>query len=338
MGVKKNITKLAIPRYSKDDLVRLSTEKYINDKIPKGSPGKIMYVDSHTGTFTYNVEVATQEDGYPRVTRTFREDELEPIPNDLSNGIRTDREEDWRKQVQGVSVSSDALLPGTDQIARRGTQVDLISVIRIDPKKTNITVVVPNGTAILLSASRKAWQQAEQVRAESKIDKTGRFLSEKDSIECQENVTVAVITAFAGIEAFINEMIPEGFSFEDKTDRIIVHKSKTQIEKEMSVSKKLAEVLPTILRTSSPKGIEPFWSKFKKLKNVRNRIIHMSSADRRSSTPDNPNLWHEIFSIECPHQTALQIMDFFFEKTCSRPRWRENGPFKDDKSVRTKVD
>ena len=138
------------------------------------------------------------------------------------------------------------------------------------------------------------------------------------------------------MEIFSNEMIPEDSYLEYKEASIIVRKNKTQIENEkMPVSEKLAEVLPEMLNTlntSSPKGREPLWSKFKKLKNVRNRIIHMKSADRMESTPDNPNIWHEIFSIECPHQTALQIMDFFFDQTGSPPRWRENGPFEDDES------
>lgn len=329
---------IVTPRYSQGNIVRLLTEKYINDKIPKGSPGKIMHVDTQTGTFIYNVEVVTQEDGYPRVQRTFREDELEPMPNESSTGTKVARKEDWRKQVQGVSVSEDALLAGTDQILRKGTRADLVSVVRIGPKHNNVTVVVPNGTAILLNASGNAWQQAERIRAENKIDETGRFISEKDSIDYQENVAIAVITAFTGLEAFINEMIPEDFCFEDKRDGIIITRNKTQIEEGMSVSMKLTEVLPKMLNTSSPKGIEPLWSKFKKLKNVRNRIIHMSGTDRRSSKPNEPNLWHEIFSVECPHQTALRIMDFFFDKTKSRPEWRKNGPFKNDKSVRTRAD
>ena len=326
------------PLYSKGAIVRVLTENYIKDKIPKGSPGEIIHVDSHRGAFTYNVEVVTEEDGYPRVQRTFREDELESIPSEPSTGINVERKEDWRKQVQGVSVSKDALLAGTDQILRRGTGVDLVSVVRIGPKHNNVTVVVPNGTAILLNASRIAWQQAERIRAENKIDETGRFSSEKDSIDYQENVAIAVITAFTGVEAFINEMIPEDFCFEDKRGGIVIKRNKTQIEEGMSVSRKLAEILPKMFNTSSPKGTEPLWSRFKKLKNVRNRIIHMSSTDRRSSKPNEPNLWHEIFSIECPHQTALRIMDFFFNKTCTQPSWRENGPFKDDKTVHTRAD
>lgn len=79
------------PRYSKGEIVRVSTENYIKDKIPKGSPGEIIHVNNHTRTFTYSVEVVTEEDGYPRVQRTFREDELEPIPNEPSTGIKIER-------------------------------------------------------------------------------------------------------------------------------------------------------------------------------------------------------------------------------------------------------
>lgn len=310
---------ILVPRYGEGAIILLSTDKYVNEKLPQGSPGKIIHVSNRSGTFIYDVEVVTQEKGFPRVTKVFQEEELEKLE---TNGTGAVRKEDWRKEWQGISVSEDALLPGTDQIARKGSQVDLVSKIRLAPNKT-IAVVVPNGTAILLSTSRKAWQQAQRIRAENNIDETRSFSSKSDSIEYQENVVMAIITAFTSVEIFSNEMIPEDSYFEGK--------NKTQNEK-MPVSKKLAEVLPKMLNTRSPKGREPFWSKFKKLKNVRNRIIHMQSADRMKSTPDNPNIWHEIFSIECPHQTVLQIMDFFFDQTGSRPRWRENGPFEDDES------
>ena len=326
------------PRYHRGEIISLSTDKYAGEALPQESPGEIINVSGRSGTFTYEVEVVTQNEGYPRVTKTFREEDLKklpPSPNEDCNATGTGRKEDWRKQVQGVSVSRDTLLPGTDQIARMGSQIDIVSNIQLSPAEINIKVVVPNGTAILLSASRKAWQQAIHIRTKNNVDETGEFLTVQDSIDYQENVVIAVITAFAGLEAFINEMIPEDACFEDRNDERIVPKNKHQIEKNMSVLKKLDKVLPDMLNTSSPKGIEPIWSKFKKLKALRNRIIHMSSADRVSSTPDSPNLWHQIFSIECPYQAALQIIDFFFDKSGAQPRWRENWPFDNNKSVPT---
>lgn len=324
------------PRYHIGEIIRISTDKYAGEALPQESPGKIINVSNHSGAFIYEVEVVTQNVGHPRVTKTFREEDLDKLPPSLNEGCNvtgTDRQEDWRKQVQGVSVSKDTLLSGTDQIARKGSQIDIVSEIQLSPAELNITVVVPNGTAILLSASNKAWQQAKHIRTKNNIDETGKFLTVQDSMDYQENVVIAVITAFSALEAFINEMIPEDASFEDKNDKIIVRKNKDQIEKNMSVLDKLDKVLPDVLNTASPKGIEPIWSKFKKLKDIRNRIIHMSSADRVSSKLDNPNLWHKIFSIDCPHQTALQIMDFFFDKSRCRPSWRENGPFEDNKSL-----
>ena len=328
------------PRYHIDEIICLSTNKYAREALPQESPGKIksINVSDRSGAYTYKVEVVTQNEGYPRIIKTFQEEEIKNLPPSLNedcNVTGTGRKEDWRKQAQGVSVTSDTLLPGTDQIARKGSQIDIVSNIKLSLAEINITVIVPNGTAILLSASYKAWQQAKHIRTKNNIDETGEFLTVQDSMDYQENVVIAIITAFAALEAFINEMIPEDACYEDKNDEIVICKNKHQIEKNMSVLEKLDKVLPAVLNTNSPKGIEPLWSKFKKLKDVRNRIIHMSSADRVSSTPDSPNLWHKIFSIERPHQTALQIIDFFFDKSGDRPRWRENGPFEDNKSVPT---
>ena len=184
---------ILVPRYSKGEIIRLSTDKYVNEKLPQGSPGKIIHVKINpSGTFIYDVEVVTKEKDFPRVTKVFQEEELEKLE---TNGTGAVRKEDWRKEWQGGSVSKDALLPGTDQIARKGYQVDLVSKIQLAPNKT-INVVVPNGTAILLSTSRKAWQQAQRIRVENNIDETRSFSSESDSIEYQENVVTAIITAF----------------------------------------------------------------------------------------------------------------------------------------------
>ena len=187
---------ILVPRYSKGEIIRLSTDKYVNEKLPQGSPGKIIHVKINpSGTFIYDVEVVTKEKDFPRVTKVFQEEELEKLE---TNGTGAVRKEDWRKEWQGGSVSKDALLPGTDQIARKGYQVDLVSKIQLAPNKT-INVVVPNGTAILLSTSRKAWQQAQRIRVENNIDETRSFSSESDSIEYQENVVTAIITAFTSV-------------------------------------------------------------------------------------------------------------------------------------------
>lgn len=60
---------------------------------------------------------------------------------------------------------------------------------------------------------------------------------------------------------------------------------------------------------------------FKNLKTVRDRIVHVKSEDRRSSGPDHPALWHEVFKIEPPHEQAKELIAHFVEATGIRPRW-----------------
>ena len=305
----------------------LATDEYREEKLPKGSPGTISEVSPRDRNFIYSVEMVTQRNGYPRVMKTLRGDEIQPLPIDPNFESASQAQEDWRKQVQGARVSRDFIPQGTNQVARRGAQINVVSSLRLAAAGKIGTVIVPNGTAILLSNSRKAWDRAENIRANEEFDRSGVFSEEELAMDYQESVVVSVITAFAGLEAFINEVVPDDFRFADNTGEVNVWKDKKKIEREISISRKLADVLPTALNTISPKGREPLWSKFIHFRSVRNRIIHMTSADRLSSTPASPNLWHEIFSVPCPHQTALQMIDFFLVKANLSPPWRTNGPF-----------
>lgn len=50
-------------------------------------------------------------------------------------------------------------------------------------------------------------------------------------------------------------------------------------------------MMPTYLKIPSPKGTLP-WQNFKRLKKIRNRVVHLKSADRGNSA--DPWLWEEV--------------------------------------------
>ena len=229
-------------------------------------------------------------------------------------------------------LSKDWVSPWTRETHKKGEQVTVVSIIELNPKK-KITIAVPNATALFLKASARSWKEAKEIRERNGIDSVSRrdreFSSQSEAFDYLERVIESIIMAFSGLEAFVNEMIPDDYLYEThrRSETIWERMDKAQIERYLSIGEKLEVVLPDALKTKSPKG-RHFWGDFVKLRKIRDRIIHAKAADRKSSGPDNPNLWHDLFRVSCPHSQALKIIDFFLRETNTQPQWRQACPLR----------
>lgn len=236
---------------------------------------------------------------------------------------------DWRMQLV-THLAKEWTSPWTGKTAPVGSQVTQVSVIQLKKKKL-LTIAVPSATALCLSSSRRAWLEARRIRTESRIDTSLKaqvsFESYGEAFDYIEGVMESAVMAFTAIEAFVNEVIPEDYKYHThrRSDVILEVMDKAQIERWLSLDEKLSEVLPSILSIPSPKG-KRSWNGFKKLKDIRDRIIHMKEADRRSSGPENPTLWHDLFKLEPPHMQAKEIIDYFATKMARAPRWHGEYP------------
>lgn len=229
-------------------------------------------------------------------------------------------------------LSKDWVSPWTGETHKKGEQVTVVSVIKLNPKK-KITIAVPNATALFLNASARSWKESRAIRTRNGIDgvvkRDKEFSSQSEAFDYLESVIESVIMAFSGLEAFVNEMIPDDYRYEtyQRSEIILEIMDKAQIERYLSINEKLESVLPDALKTNSPRG-KHFWGDFVKLRKIRDRIIHAKTDDRKSSGPDKPNLWHDLFRISCPHSQALKMIDFFLRETNSQPQWREACPLR----------
>jgi len=216
------------------------------------------------------------------------------------------------------------------ETAKEGSQITLVSVVPLSKNKV-VTIALPNATALFLNMSARAWKEAKLLRENSGIDRSRKsqqtFRTYGDAFDYLERVMEAVVTAFSGLEAFVNESIPDDFRYEThrKSKIVLEVMNKTDIERYLSLDEKLASVLPKAVNTKSPKGSR-CWSGFRELKKTRDRIIHMKAQDRRSSGPERPTLWHHLFKVGCPHVQARNVVDFFFKEMGARPQWREECP------------
>ena len=238
-------------------------------------------------------------------------------------------ENDWR--IIDASYAC-VEIPSVGRVAKKEAQMTVVSCIRLGPKKS-LTIAVPNATALFLNASARSWNEATEIRKRNGIDsvvkRNREFSGQTKAFNYLERVIESIIMAFSGLEAFVNEMIPDDYRYEThrRSERILEIMDKEQIERHLSISKKLELVLPDALKTKSPKG-RYFWGDFVKLRKIRDRIIHMKTADRESSGPNNPNLWHDLFRVSYPHRQALKMIDFFPSEMNYHPQWRQTCPLR----------
>lgn len=195
-------------------------------------------------------------------------------------------------------------------------------------------LAVPNGTAIFLSLSQTAHKQAAVLlndRSKHKIrgDQTV-FADDSDGIDWTEAMAASVIFAFTALEAFANEMIPEGHVWQSSENHSQDEKEydKERIEMLLPLDTKLGHILPEVLNCANPKGTRA-WERYIELKRVRHRLIHLKDRDRHGSGPDADTVWGTLVSIPAPHTTALAMIDQLLKRTEKKPNWRRFYPHRD---------
>jgi hypothetical protein len=236
---------------------------------------------------------------------------------------------DWRVHAT-TTLAKDWLNPWSGQNVPKGTRLTVCSVMNLTKKK-QLTISLPNATAILLSAAYRSYQVAQKIRHENKIDQSIKnqvvFVDEKSSFDYMEAKIESVVMAYTALEAFANELIPDSYEYEyTKRDSQKEVLNKEQIERIVSLDEKLSIVLPKILSVNSPKGTR-CWEEYRKLKRTRDRLIHMKSSDRRSTTSENETLWHIIFTQNAPHIVVKEIISHYVRSMVEKPLWYGKCPF-----------
>lgn len=234
---------------------------------------------------------------------------------------------DWRLQTQG-SLSKDWKSPWSGEIHPKGTKFTIVSVIQLSKKK-NVTVPIPNATASCLNISKRTWDEARAIRKNSNLDRSIKkevsFKCDEDALNYLESMMQSIVFAFTALEAFVNELIPSEYQYEKKSRRSTETFSKEEIERWISIDEKLGTILPTILSVPSPKGKHKSWEGFVKLKDVRDRLIHMKTDDRKSSGIEEITIWTELVKSEPPYKAALAIIEYFILNGATGPSWFSNG-------------
>lgn len=239
---------------------------------------------------------------------------------------------DWRLQTI-ANLAEDWTSPWSNHTAQKGSQITVVTVTKTKSGKV-LTLPLPNATALMLNSSQRSYRNALMLRRKHKIDEGKSeevtFREYPAAFEFLEYLMESILTAHAGLEAFVNDQIPENYEYisHRKSDMILEVSDKAKIQRHISLSEKISVVLPEVLKVKTPKGNSKSWDAFKRLKTLRDRITHMKTEDRKSAQPDVDTVWHALVDAESPHKQALSVISYFAEHLQVSPRWIEKCPIK----------
>lgn len=201
---------------------------------------------------------------------------------------------------------------------RKDIVLQITETFEISNKK--ISFYSPNNISICLNKSKKESQLAQNIYSEllkpKFIQEDKIEFSEDDIVKLYdyfEHIESAIIFIYTAVEAFSNVAIPKDHIIEKYNTKGIKEVwDKSSIERWLTTSEKIKNIVPEILEMESPKTAK-FWSNFTKLEKIRNEIIHQKTADR--DTLDMKVLEEflnkDIFKII---YSGFEVISFFCEK------------------------
>lgn len=182
----------------------------------------------------------------------------------------------------------------------------------------------PNNISLSLSIMKKSYLRAIDLYHQLKLDKVKGNHSIKTENKSKlfdyfEEIISSAIFSYISVETMTNAAIPEDYQYENINDRGIREIwSKESIERWMSTSDKISNILPDVLKSEDIKN-EPFWNVFKNLEKLRNRIVHQKTIENGSKLDSeiyeellNPDIFKLI-------KSSLSVIEFFYNLDNAHP-------------------
>lgn len=239
---------------------------------------------------------------------------------------------DWRLQAI-TTLTKDWKSPFTGHIHKKGSVVENINYIKIG--KNDLTMPLPNPTALFLNLSHSSYIQAKnffKFLINKDITKIDLRQEEEDLFNGFEYYMASVIFAYTALESFANEIIPDEYKVEllRKDKKCTELYSKNQIERNLTLKTKLSEILPEITSREIPKD-KLIWNKFIEMEKIRHDIIHMKSSDRKGLDSNTKkisydHIWNRLINnikLEDYSNLSVKIIVLFSGK---KPRWLQMYP------------
>lgn len=187
-----------------------------------------------------------------------------------------------------------------------------------------IIYFTPNSIALSLNLMKKSYKRSKELlkillnNKESETIKLGEN-DKKTLYDFFEEVTTSIIFSYISVESFANAAIPEDFIYERINDKRIKESlNKENIERWLSTSQKISEILPIILNTKEIKK-EDFWTRFKELEKIRNEIVHQKTVE--NGTILDSELFNKLLSDDIFKKisSSLSVIKFFYDYDNAHP-------------------
>ena len=187
-----------------------------------------------------------------------------------------------------------------------------------------IIYFTPNNISLSLNLMKKSYKRSKKLlkillsKSDSKIIQ----LVEEDKetlYDYFEEITTSIIFSYISIEAFVNAAIPEDFMYEKINEKKVKESwNKENIERWLSTSEKVSDILPRILKTNEIKK-EDFWVRFKELEKIRNEIVHQKTIE--DGTLLDSELYNKLLSPDIFRKisSSLSVIKFFYNYDNAHP-------------------
>ncbi|WP_374537512.1 hypothetical protein [Chitinimonas taiwanensis] len=182
-----------------------------------------------------------------------------------------------------------------------------------------ISIAVPNEIAMSLSTASRCIKSADALRKNIKtiIKENKKNFINSDLTIIYDYISLVqqgVVFAYRAIEAFSNTCIPDDYVYTKKTSKGTIESfNKDSIERWITTSVKIGEIIPAIMQTPSPKK-EKFWPHFMELEKLRNDIIHTKSTTTQQTLS-------QLLSPHTPKiaQSSADLLAYFIKTDPHNP-------------------
>jgi len=240
--------------------------------------------------------------------------------------------EDWRLHAV-TAVSRDSRAGAIE--FKRGDVIKLPGTYRLHDGKA-ITVGAPNVNALLLDFAVRLDIETQdllgEIQAEAKHPAlTMATFPDRKIFDGFEKRMASAVFAFTAVESFANEIIEmaygQGYRYEQKQKHGLVASLDIENVLWLTLDEKLGKVVADALNIKSPKQTI-HWDNFKRLKRIRNRIIHIKGRDRANST--DRSFWEEMLRPKAANfgRQMYDLIGYVYEQAPHlRLRWHHKWPW-----------
>lgn len=258
--------------------------------------------------------------------------------HDYTNNEMASSDETTAQRQERLLSAEDGRHYAVDKV---GTGLGALATTeRIGP--INVSFSLPSAPALFLNLAHKAFATYRDIEIATLFDHhpgTGIWPdNHKSLLDFCEQFAAHVVFAFTALESFANEVIANevrarGYVYtttrstkKGKPGGKVTYSGEA-LERNLSLNEKLAQVLPDALGVGSPKGLH-HWRDYRSLKEWRDRIIHLKSADRQPRGPEIPSIWGDM--LRNPKEpfcdNAHKLMGSYGQPITSR-RWHQKYPY-----------